>query len=611
MPSVDKEAAAGAAAGAAKGAITHIAGPMVAADGMLGAAMGEIVHVGDERLLGEVIRIQGDTVYAQVFEDTQGMGLGEPMERTGLPLSVELGPGLLGETFDGIQRPLGALEQASGAFIGRGLTADGLDRTRRWAFEPRVASGEAVVGGDVLGVVQETGNIEHRVLVPPSVAGTVETIRGDGEYTVAEPIAELTNCATLTMMHAWPVKRPRPFTQKLPSDRPFLTGQRVLDGLFPIALGGSAIVPGGFGTGKTVVEQTLAKYCNADVIVYVGCGERGNEMADVLSEFPELSDPRTGEPLMHRTVLVVNTSNMPVAARDASVYTGITVAEYYRDQGYDVALMADSTSRWAEALREIASRLEEMPGEEGYPTYLAARISEFYERSGRVVCAGSAEPPRHGSLTVVGAVSPPGGDYSEPVTQCSQRVAGALWALDSSLAYRRHYPAINWNRSYSLYTGELDSWFDQNGPPAWRQRRAEAVDLLQQDAELQEVVQLVGPDALQDTERLVLETSRLIRDVFLQQNAFSEHDAYCSLDKAGGLLEAILALREAARGLLDEGVLLNHILDLPVREDIARLRDVPQEELDARKDEVLSSMKDAFARLTEESKKKGTPRAGV
>jgi len=396
------------------------------------------------------------------------------------------------------------------------------------------------------------------------------------------------------MVQNWPVKSPRPYAKRLPADRPFLTGQRVLDCLFPIALGGSAIVPGGFGTGKTVVEQTLAKHCNASVIVYVGCGERGNEMADVLDEFPELTDPRSGEPLMNRTVLVVNTSNMPVAARDASVYTGVTIAEYYRDQGYDVALMADSTSRWAEALREIAARLEEMPGEEGYPTYLAARISEFYERSGRATCLGGE---REGSLTLVGAVSPPGGDYSEPVTQTSLRVAGGLWGLDATLAYRRHYPAVNWNRSYSLYEEELKDWFDENGPQGWRENRSRAITLLQRDAELQEVVQLVGPDALQDAERLVLETARLVREVFLQQNAFSDNDAFCSLEKTGGLLEALLAFYDEARGLLEQQVALRRILDLPVREDLARLRDVANEEFPKEKETVIANLRKSLSAL--------------
>ena len=583
------------------GSLTRISGPMVSASGMLGVAMGEILRVGKMGLMGEVIRIDKDTIFAQVFEDTQGMYLGELVVPTGRPLSVELGPGLLGSTFDGIQRPLITLQQQSGDFIDRGLTAVALNRTKKWAFTPKVAVGQQVQAGDILGVVPETSSIEHRVLVPPGKSGVVKEVVPAGEYTVEDPIVTLDDGTKLTMMHYWPVKRPRPVFKKEPCDRPFLTGQRVLDTLFPIALGGSAIVPGGFGTGKTVVEQTLSKYCNADLIIYVGCGERGNEMADVLDEFPHLKDPKTGDSLMNRTVLVVNTSNMPVAARDASVYTGITLAEYYRDQGYDVALMADSTSRWAEALREISSRLEEMPGEEGYPTYLAARISEFYERTGRVMCLGTdaaGDHPRHGSLTIVGAVSPPGGDMSEPVTQTSQRVAGALWSLDASLAYRRHYPSVNWNRSYSLYFKELDPWFEANAPKNWMKLRQGIQTLLQRDGELQEVVQLVGPDALQDQERLILEVARMIREVFLQQNAFSDNDAHCSLEKAGALMEALTEFAEAAKHVIEQGVTLNRVLELPSREAIARLREEPNDKVMARQKVVLEEMRHALADLT-------------
>jgi V/A-type H+-transporting ATPase subunit A len=580
------------------GSLILVSGPMIAASGMGGVSMGEMVRVGRLGLMGEVIRIAGDTVYAQVYEDTQGMYLGEPVVALGAPLVVELGPGLLGETFDGIQRPLGRLEAASGPFISRGLRAVALDREKKWTFTPRVAPGQSVEGGDILGTMPETKTIEHRVLVPPSVRGIIRHVVEPGLYTVADTVAELEDGTSLSLMHRWPVKRPRPVARKLPSDRPFLTGQRVLDCLFPIALGGSAIVPGGFGTGKTVVEQVLSKYCNADVIVYVGCGERGNEMADVLAEFPELKDPKTGDSLMNRTILIVNTSNMPVAARDASIYTGVTIAEYYRDMGYDVALMADSTSRWAEALREMSSRLEEMPGEEGYPTYLAARVSEFYERGGRAQCCGNTRnggEPRTGSLTLVGAVSPPGGDFSEPVTQTSLRVAGALWALDATLAYRRHYPAVNWNRSYTLYEAELDPWFGEHAPKGWRERRQRAMTLMQKDAELQEVVQLVGPDALQDAERLILEVAKLIREVFLQQSAFSENDAYSSLEKTAGLLEALLVFYDEAQRALEQGVMLNALLDLPAREDLARLREVPGCAFTARKEEVVRALKAAVA----------------
>jgi len=583
------------------GSLVRISGPMVVAENMLGVTMGEIVRVGNEGLMGEVIRIEGDRAYAQVFEDTGGMSLGEPVETTGLPLSLELGPGLLGETFDGIQRPLESLKQQAGDFISRGLTAVALDRDKNWGFKPTASAGQEVKGGDVLGVVQETQTTEHKILVPPNVQGKISDIVGEGDYKVTDRIATLDDGRELTMMHPWPVKTPRPFHDKLGTKEPFLTGQRVFDCLFPVSLGGSAIVPGGFGCGKTVVEQTLSKYSNADIIVYVGCGERGNEMADVLDEFPELKDPKTGDSLMNRTILVVNTSNMPVAARDASVYTGVTLAEYYRDQGFQVALMADSTSRWAEALREMSSRLEEMPGEEGYPTYLAARISQFYERSGRVVCSGSdaeGENPRTGSVTIVGAVSPPGGDFSEPVTQNSMRVAGALWALDSSLAYSRHYPSVNWNRSYSLYQETLHDWFEQNGPDGWHDYRQQTANILQRDGELQEVVQLVGPDALQDQERLVLEVARMIREVFLQQNAFSDADATCSLDKNAGLQEAIHTFYEESRKVLETGVSLARILELPIREDVARLQGEPNEGFVAKKDEVIQKVKSTLADLT-------------
>lgn len=582
------------------GSLTLISGPMIAASGMLGVGMGEIVRVGKMGLMGEVIRIDGETIYAQVFEDTGGMFLGEEVVSTGLPLSVELGPGLLSSTFDGIQRPLLTLKEQSGDFIGRGLTARALDHTKRWQFTPRVVVGEEISGGTILGTVPETQSIEHRVLAPPTVKGRIARVVAAGEYTIDDTIVELEDSTKLTMAHKWPVKQPRPIGEKLPGNWPFITGQRVLDCLYPIARGGSAIVPGGFGTGKTVVEQTLSKYSDADVIVYVGCGERGNEMADVLYEFPELEDPKNGGPLMNRTILVVNTSNMPVAARDASVYTGITLAEYYRDQGYDVALMADSTSRWAEALREISSRLEEMPGEEGYPTYLAARVSEFYERAGRVIAQGSGVDGREqrvGSLTVVGAVSPPGGDFSEPVTQTSMRVSGALWALDASLAYRRHYPAINWNRSYSLYFHDLDPWFAEHAPRGWIEDRQRALKVMQRDAELQEVVQLVGPDALQDSERLILEIGRMIREVFLQQNAFSADDAFSSLEKTGGILNALVTFYEDAQKTIEQGIPLARIMELPVREEVARLRDFPSEGFAPRKQDVMERAKQALADL--------------
>lgn len=582
------------------GTLARIAGPMIEAEGMHGVTMGELLVVGKLGLMGEVIRIEGDKAYAQVFESTEGMFLGEEVVATGVPLSVELGPGLLAATFDGIQRPLITLQQSSGDFIGRGLTAVALDRERKWQFTPSVSVGDEVQGGDILGTTPETKAIEHKILVPPKTQGKIKSIAAAGEYVVEDVIAELEDGTQLKMYHKSPVKEPRPVHKVLPPGEPFLTRQRVLDMLFPIAKGGSAIVPGGFGAGKTVVEQSMSKYSNAQIIVYVGCGERGNEMAEVLTEFPELVDPNTGDSLMNRTILVVNTSNMPVAARDASVYTGMTLAEYYRDQGYDVALMADSTSRWAEALREISSRLEEMPGEEGYPTYLSERIAAFYERCGNVICCGTeatSDAPRKGSLTAVGAVSPPGGDYSEPVTQTSMRVSGALWALDSALAYRRHYPSLNWNKSYSLYFDGLKGWFHENAPAGWIDRRQQAATLLQRESELQDIVQLVGPDALQDQERLILEVARMIREIFLQQSAFSDNDASCELPKTFGLLEMILVYQEEAEKALHREVGLAQVTDLPIREEIARMKEEPNDGFTEKKDTMLEKIKQVLGGL--------------
>ena len=577
---------------------------MIAASGMTGVSMGEMVRVGKLGLLGEVIRIDGDVAYAQVYEDTAGMFLNEPVTSLGAPLSIELGPGLLSQTYDGIQRPLIDLQKQAGDFISRGLTSDPLDYKKKWAWTPLAKVGQKVSGGDFLGSVPETEHLKHYVMVPPRVSGTIKEIAPAGEYNVKHAVAKLDNGKELTMTHQWPVKLARPFRQKMPSSVPFVTGQRVLDMLFPIPLGGSAIVPGGFGTGKTVVEQQISKFCNADIIVYVGCGERGNEMADVLDEFPHLKDPKTGGPLMNRTILVVNTSNMPVAAREASVYTGITLGEYYRDQGYSVAMMADSTSRWAEALREISSRLEEMPGEEGYPTYLSARAAEFYERTGRVICVGTkveGQDARTGSLTLVGAVSPPGGDFSEPVTQNSMRVSGGFWALDAKLAYSRHYPSVNWNLSYSLYFKELEPWFRQNAPAGWGERRQQAVDLLQRDTELQEIVQLVGPDALQDQERLILEFSRMLKESFLQQNAYSDDDAYSSLEKTGHLLDGLLSFYETCHDALGKGVLLNTLLSHPSREKVARLRELNPNGFADKKKQVVDEMKAAIQGLVQEA----------
>lgn len=579
-----------------KGKIIKVSGPAVVAGGMTGAKMNDIVRVGNLGLIGEIIRLDSDTAFIQVYEDTSGLFVGEPVESSGEPLIVELGPGLLGGVFDGIQRPLDVVEKQSGFFVARGLIVNRLDRERTWQFSPRVKRGDSVQEGDTLGEVKEAGFFVHRIMVPPGVSGVVKEVK-EGQFKAEETVVSLEGGHELTMMQKWPIRKPRPSRKKLPPDEPFVTGQRVFDLLFPIALGGNAIIPGGFGTGKTVVEQTLAKYSNADIIVYVGCGERGNEITDVLVEFPHLEDPKTGGPLMNRTILVVNTSNMPIAAREASIYTGITLAEYYRDMGYNVALMADSTSRWAEALREISSRLEEMPGEEGFPTYLATRLANFYERSGRVECLG--KPPRVGSVTVVGAVSPPGGDFSEPVTQHSMRISGAFWALDTHLAYRRHFPAINWHKSYTLYYKAMKEWYLKNAAPEWDDLRTQMLQIQQKDAELQEVVQLVGPDALQDQERLILEAARMIREGFLQQHAFSPVDASCPLNKQYKMLKALISFYELCKKEIEAGTPITTLLKLPVREEIARLKEVPQDKFDEHYAQLEWKVKEAFVNLGE------------
>jgi V/A-type H+-transporting ATPase subunit A len=558
------------------GRIIKIAGPAVVAEQIESAKLDDIVWVGEPRLLGEVIRVEQDRAFLQVFEDTTGLTIGEPVVNTHAPLSVSLGPGLLGQIYDGAQRPLEALRQMHGAFLSRGVSANPLDLAKHWPFEPRVHSGMRVVPGTILGVVEEQQGRPHPILAPPGIEGEVDEVFA-GPRTVDEPVVRLRDARELTMLQHWPVKRSRPYKSKMDPSDPFLTGQRVLDALFPICLGGTAIIPGGFGTGKTVLEQTLAKCSNAQIIVYVGCGERGNEMTDVLTEFPKLTDPFTGRPMMERTVLIANTSNMPVAAREASVYVGLTIAEYYRDMGYHVALLADSTSRWAEAMREISSRLEEMPGEEGYPTYLASRLAGFYERSGKVRCLGDEE--RVGSVTIVGAISPPGGDYSEPVTQNSQRVAGALWALDAPLAYRRHFPAISWLRSYSLYSRQLEAWYTRELSADWLDLVQTVRALLQRDAELQEVVQLVGPEGLQDQERVILETGRAIRDGFLQQNALSPVDLRCSLPKQKAMMYAILHFHRLASEAVKKGVAAEKLAALPQREALTRMKEVPEEQI--------------------------------
>lgn len=554
------------------GTIAKISGPTVVARGMEQTRMFNRVAVGKTGLLGEVIRLRGGEATIQVYEETTGLMLGEEVTDAAEPLHVELGPGLLGAVFDGVQRPLDLLATQQGDWIARGLVLPALSRARRWAFTPTVRPGTAVTSGVCVGVVQETAKVEHRILVPPGITGTLSKVRA-GTYTIEEPIGWLDGDRPLTLLQRWPVRTSRPVAERLPLIVPFITGQRVFDLLFPIASGGTVIVPGGFGTGKTVVEQTLAKYAQADIIIYVGCGERGNEMTEVLTEFPHLKDPTTGLPLMERTILVINTSNMPVAARETSIYTGITMAEYYRDMGYSVAFMADSTSRWAEATREISARLEEMPGEEGYPTYLAAKLAGFYERSGRVRCLGEAD--RQGSVTIVSAISPPGGDFSEPVTQGSMQIAGGLWALDSDLARRRHFPAINWKRSFSLYTDSLDPWFQAQVAPDWPKLRVDLAALLQREEELQELVQLVGIDAVQDRERILLEVSRLVREEYLRQNVYSDVDAACPLVKQYWMLKAQLVFLEYCQGMLKNGHPIEQLLTSPLRTELERMKETP------------------------------------
>jgi len=548
------------------GIIVRVSGPLVEADGMRGARMQDLLRVGGERLMGEVIKIDGDRVYAQVYEDTTGLRPGEPVHNTGEQLSVELGPGLLKSIFDGVQRPLVALRGQSGDFIRRGLEAPALDRKARWHFTPAVRSGDSVGPGAVLGTTEETPLITHRILVPPHLAGKVEGIRG-GDYTVDETICAVGG-SPVTMLQRWGVKKPRPITKKLQPTEPLITGQRTIDTFFPIAKGGTAAIPGPFGAGKTVVQHQLAKWADADVIVYVGCGERGNEMTEVLDDFPRLKDPKSGRPLLERTVLIANTSNMPVAAREASVYTGITIAEYYRDMGYNTAVMADSTSRWAEAMREISARLEEMPGEEGFPAYLSARLASFYERAGAVECLNGAK----GSTTIVGAVSPPGGDLSEPVTQNTLRVARVFWSLDAKLADRRHFPAINWLTSYSLYKEALEGWYEKNVGADRKSLRDEALRILQRENELLEIVQLVGADALPEKDRLTLEAAKMLREDYLQQDAFSETDSYCRMEKQMGMLKAILRFKVAAQEAMNSGKRLSEIMESPAVKELSRMK---------------------------------------
>jgi len=556
--------------GKGTGSIVSVNGPIVKARGMGEAQMYEVVEVGDGRLIGEVIRLDGEVATVQVYEATTSVKPGEPVARTGAPLSVELGPGLIGTIYDGIQRPLSVLYEADGTFVRRGHKAAALDRERRWQWTPTVSAGEKVEAGSVLGTIAETAMIEHRVLVPPGMRGKVEEIRPAGEVGVADRAATLVNgegAQEVGFVHRWPVRKPRPFAGREVLSTPLVTGQRIIDMFFPVARGGSAAVPGGFGTGKTMTQHALAKWSDADVIVYIGCGERGNEMTDVLTSFPELVDPRSGRSLMERTILIANTSNMPVAAREASIYTGITLAEYYRDQGYDVAVMADSTSRWAEALRELSARLEEMPAEEGFPAYLQTRLAEFYERAG-VVRTGAGEDA---SVTIVGSVSPPGGDFSEPVTQHTRRFVRCFWALDTELANARHYPAISWLTSYSEYVEDVRDWW-RGVDPAWEELRREALELLQREARLQQIVKLVGPDVLPDTQRIILFVAELLKNGFLQQSAFDAVDMYSTPKKEVGLLKLILEVYRRGRKIIEAGAPLRALRDLAVMEEVVRAK---------------------------------------
>ncbi len=562
-----------------EGRIIKVSGPLVVAEGMDNANVYDVVEVSENKLVGEIIEMRGDRASIQVYEDTTGIGPGEIVVSKGHPLSIELGPGILESMFDGIQRPLDQLKNVAGDFLVKGVSVPALNREKKWDFLPIRKVGEEVIAGDIIGTVQETTVIKHKIMVPYGIQGVITSIRG-GSYTVDEVVATVKDQDKeyeLSMIQRWPVRIGRPYKKKLDPKQPLVTGQRVIDTFFPVAKGGAAAIPGPFGSGKTVVQHQLAKWADAQIVVYVGCGERGNEMTDVLKEFPELEDPTTGESLMKRTVLIANTSNMPVAAREASIYTGITIAEYYRDMGYSVALMADSTSRWAEALREMSGRLEEMPGDEGYPAYLASRVADFYERAGRVICNGFEE--KEGALTVIGAVSPPGGDISEPVSQATLRIVKVFWGLDYALSYARHFPAINWLNSYSLYQSKMDAYFDEHVSEKFSKNRIRAMSLLQEESGLQEIVRLVGRDALSEADQLKLEVTKSIREDFLQQNAFHEIDTYCSLEKQMRMLDLILYFYDKAKAALDSKIYLNEVLALSVRERIARSKNIPEDQL--------------------------------
>jgi len=572
-----------------KGTIKKVAGPLVVAEGMRDANMFDVVRVSEQRLIGEIIEIHGDQASIQVYEETSGLGPGEPVESTGAPLSVELGPGLIGSIFDGIQRPLVDIMEAIGTNLKRGVEIHSLDRKKQWHFVPAIATGTVVEAGDVLGTVAETDIVTQKIMLPNGLKGSVKSIQ-EGDYTVNDTIAVIEkedgSTVNVTMMQKWPVRIGRPYKQKLSPDKPLVTGQRVIDTLFPIAKGGVAAVPGPFGSGKTVVQHQLAKWAEADIVVYIGCGERGNEMTDVLNEFPELKDPKTGKSLMERTVLIANTSDMPVAAREASIYVGITIAEYFRDMGYSVALMADSTSRWAEALREMSGRLEEMPGEEGYPAYLASRLAQFYERAGRVISLG--KEGREGALSAIGAVSPPGGDISEPVSQATLRIVKTFWGLDANLAYRRHFPAINWLTSYSLYN--LSKWFNTNVSEKWSDLRTRMMQLLNDEAELDEIVKLVGMDALSAPDRLKLEAARSIREDYLHQDAFHEVDTYTEPHKQYLMMELVIHFYDMSLDYLNKGVSIESIVKMPIREKIGRFKYIAKDKIDTEFEDILQNL---------------------
>ena len=581
-----------------KGIIKKVAGPLVIAEGMRDANMFDVVRVSNQRLIGEIIEMHGDEASIQVYEETSGLGPGEPVESTEAPLSVELGPGLITSIYDGIQRPLDDIMKVCGTNLKRGVEVPSLKRNLKWNFFPTVKAGDHVENGDIIGTVQETIVVNHKIMVPYGMSGTVKEIKA-GEFTVEDVVAVITTeqgDKELTMMQKWPVRRGRPYLKKLPPEMPLVTGQRVVDTFFPIAKGGVAAVPGPFGSGKTVIQHQLAKWAEADIVVYIGCGERGNEMTDVLNEFPELKDPKTGQSLMERTVLIANTSDMPVAAREASIYTGITIAEYFRDMGYSVALMADSTSRWAEALREMSGRLEEMPGEEGYPAYLGSRLAQFYERAGHVISLGKDK--REGALSVIGAVSPPGGDISEPVSQATLRIVKVFWGLDSSLAYKRHFPAINWLTSYSLYLDNMEKWFNEKVAPDWMTGRQKMMSLLQDEAELEEIVKMVGMDALSAGDRLKMEAARSIREDFLHQNSFHEVDTYSSLKKQYLLMKLVVAYYEQGVEALEKGANIQDLVKLDVREKIGRFKYVLEENLDEEYKAVLEQLAKEISNIT-------------